>query len=97
MSAGSPLGDSELFTDNFLVPWISAVARRKGLRKLARLWARHARHQPARRRRDGREIKCLALPSVHESAATAGSHYAHLGASWQSFFLAVLAGARRSR
>jgi formate/nitrite transporter FocA (FNT family) len=30
---------------------------------------------------------------VHESAVKAGSHYAHLGVSWQSFFLAVLAGA----
>ena len=35
----------------------------------------------------------IALPDVHEAAVSAGSHYAHLGVSWRSFFLAVLAGA----
>jgi formate/nitrite transporter FocA (FNT family) len=35
----------------------------------------------------------VALPEVHEAAVSAGSHYAHLGVSWRSFFLAVLAGA----
>ena len=35
----------------------------------------------------------VALPEVHDAAVKAGSHYAHLGVSWRSFFLAVLAGA----
>ena len=35
----------------------------------------------------------VAIPDVHGAAVKAGSHYAKLGVSWQSFFLAVLAGA----
>ena len=34
----------------------------------------------------------IAIPDVHQAAVEAGSHYAHLGVSWRSFFLAVLAG-----
>ena len=35
----------------------------------------------------------VALPELHKTAITAGAHYAQLGVSWRSFFLAVLAGA----
>ena len=86
------LANSELFTENFLVPVISVVAKVGTVTQLVRLW--------------GVTLLCnlaagfamagmivVALPEVHEVAVKAGSHYAHLGVSWRSFFLAVLAGA----
>jgi formate/nitrite transporter FocA (FNT family) len=86
------LANSELFTENFLVPVISVVAKVGTISQLIRLW--------------GVTLLCnliagyavaamivIALPDVHEVAVKAGSHYAHLGVSWRSFFLAVLAGA----
>jgi len=86
------LANSELFTENFLVPVISVVAKVGTVAQLMRLWAvTLGTNLIAGYAMAGMIV--LALPSVHESAATAGSHYAHLGASWQSFFLAVLAGA----
>ena len=38
-------------------------------------------------------LTVVALPDVQPSAISAGAHYAHLGVSWRSFCLAVLAGA----
>jgi formate/nitrite transporter FocA (FNT family) len=86
------LARSELFTENFLVPVIAVVSKVGTALQLARLW--------------GVTLVCnlvagfamagmivVALPQVHDSAVKAGSHYAHLGVSWRSFFLAVLAGA----
>jgi formate/nitrite transporter FocA (FNT family) len=34
----------------------------------------------------------VAIPDIQPTAIEAGRHYAELGVSWQSFFLAVLAG-----
>lgn len=86
------LANSELFTENFLVPVISVVAKVGTLAQLLRLWmVTLAANLVA-----GFAMAAMivvALPDVHEAAAKAGSHYAHLGVSWRSFFLAVLAGA----
>jgi formate/nitrite transporter FocA (FNT family) len=86
------LANSELFTENFLVPVISVVAKVGTLTQLVRLWAvTLAANLVA-----GLVMAAMivvALPDVHDAAVKAGSHYAHLGVSWRSFFLAVLAGA----
>ncbi|GAA2028699.1 formate/nitrite transporter family protein [Terrabacter terrae] len=86
------LARSELFTENFLVPVISVVARKGTLVQLVRLWVVTLAANLA-----GGFVMAgmivVALPDVHEAAVKAGSHYAHLGVSWRSFFLAVLAGA----
>jgi formate/nitrite transporter FocA (FNT family) len=86
------LASSELFTENFLVPVTAVVAKCGTLAQLLRLWAVTlvtnllAGFAMA-------WMTVVALPEVRESARTAGSHYAHLGVSARSFFLAVLAGA----
>ncbi len=86
------LANSELFTENFLVPVISVVAKVGTLTQLLRLWGVTLVANLA-----GGFVMAamivIALPSVHETAVTAGTHYAELGVSWRSFFLAVLAGA----
>jgi formate/nitrite transporter FocA (FNT family) len=86
------LAKSELFTENFLVPVLSVVAKAGTLAQLVRLWVITL----AANLVGGFAMAWMitvALPDVHEAAVKAGSHYAHLGISWRSFFLAVLAGA----
>ncbi len=86
------LANSELFTENFLVPVIAVVAKEGTVSQLLRLWGVTLVANLV----GGFVMAGLivsALPSVHETAVKAGSHYAHLGVSWRSFALAVLAGA----
>ncbi|HEX8305838.1 MAG TPA: formate/nitrite transporter family protein [Jatrophihabitans sp.] len=82
---------SELFTENFLVPVTAVVAGRGSIRQLARLWGVTLTLNLA-----GGFVMAgmiaVALPDVRPTAVEAGAHYAHLGVSWRSFFLAVLAG-----
>ena len=86
------LANSELFTENFLVPVIAVVAKAGTLSQLLRLWVVSlVTNLVAGFAMAGMIV--AALPSVHEVAAEKGSYYAHLGVSWRSFFLAVLAGA----
>jgi formate/nitrite transporter FocA (FNT family) len=85
------LARSELFTENFLVPVTAVAAGCGSLLQLARLWVVTLVANLA----GGLLFAWLtisALPDVHESAVKAGSHYAHLGVSWRSFSLAILAG-----
>ncbi|MEO6999301.1 MAG: formate/nitrite transporter family protein [Terracoccus sp.] len=85
------LANSELFTENFLVPVISVIAKVGTLRQLVRLWVvTLVANLVAGYAMAGMIV--VALPDVHEVAVETGSHYAHLGVSWRSFFLAVLAG-----
>lgn len=83
---------SELFTENFLVPVTAVIAKEGTLRELLRLWVLTlglnllAGFGMA-------AMTVIALPEVQASAVKAGSHYAHLGVSWRSLFLGVLAGA----
>ncbi len=86
------MAHSELFTENFLVPVIGVVAKVASIGQLVRLWAVTLLGNLAA----GFLMMVMivvAEPQVQESALKAGSHFAHLGVSWQSFFLAVLAGA----
>ncbi len=86
------LANSELFTENFLVPVISVVAKVGTFAQLLRLWGvTLAANLVAGFVMAGMIV--TALPEVHDVAVKTGSHYAHLGVSWRSFFLAVLAGA----
>jgi formate/nitrite transporter FocA (FNT family) len=86
------LANSELFTENFLVPVISVVAKVGTITQLLRLWGvTLLANLVAGFAMAGMIV--VALPDVHDVAVKAGSHYAHLGVSWRSFFLAVLAGA----
>jgi formate/nitrite transporter FocA (FNT family) len=85
------LARSELFTENFLVPVTAVAARRGTVPQLIRLWVVTLLANLA----GGFVMAALmvtALPSVRASAITVGEHYAHLGVSWRSFALAVLAG-----
>lgn len=82
---------SELFTENFLVPVIAVVAKRESVSALLRLWIVTLAMNLV-----GGFLMALmiviALPDLRPTAMAAGTHYAHLGVSWRSFFLAVLAG-----
>jgi formate/nitrite transporter FocA (FNT family) len=85
------LARSELFTENFLVPVTAVVAREGSIVELLRLWV----FSLAANLVGGfimAAMVVIALPDVRDTAVTTGSHYAHLGVSWESFFLAVLAG-----
>jgi formate/nitrite transporter FocA (FNT family) len=83
---------SELFTENFLVPVTAVVAGEGGVAHLARLWlVTLVANLAAGFGMAGMLV--VALPDLRHAAVHAGSHYAHLGVSWRSFFLAVLAGA----
>lgn len=82
---------SELFTENFLVPVTALVAGHGTFLQLIRLWVVTLIMNLA-----GGLILAgmivVALPDLQPTAIEAGSHYAHLGVSWRSFFLAVLGG-----
>ncbi len=85
------LARSELFTENFLVPVTAVVARKGTVAQLLRLWIVSLLANLA-----GGFVMAamivIALPDVRELARTTGAHYVNLGVSWESFFLAVLAG-----
>lgn len=86
------LANSELFTENFLVPVISVVAKVGTIAQLMRLWVvTLVTNLVAGFAMAGMIV--VAFPEVHKVAVKAGAHFAHLGVSWRSFFLAVLAGA----
>jgi formate/nitrite transporter FocA (FNT family) len=86
------LANSELFTENFLVPVISVVAKVGTFAQLIRLWVvTLVANLVGGFAMAGMIV--VALPDVRAVAVESGSHYAHLGVSWRSFFLAVLAGA----
>jgi len=89
---GLLMARSELFTENFLVPVTAVAARRGSVGQLLRLWAVSLPLNLA-----GGFVMAgmivVALPEVRPTAIEVGTHHAHLGVSWQSFFLAVLAGA----
>jgi formate/nitrite transporter FocA (FNT family) len=86
------LARSELFTENFLVPVTAVAAGEGSLLALLRLWLATLITNLL----GGLTMAAMvmiALPDLHRTAITAGAHYALLGVSWRSFFLAVLAGA----
>jgi formate/nitrite transporter FocA (FNT family) len=83
---------SELFTENFLVPVTAVIARQGRIRELLRLWLVTLAANLAAGFAMAAMI-VVARPDLRAAAISAGQHYADLGISWRSFFLAVLAGA----
>jgi formate/nitrite transporter FocA (FNT family) len=86
------LARSELFTENFLVPVLSAVARPGQWTRLVRLWVVTLAANLIGAL-GVTAITVAALPKLDAVAITTGRHYAELGVSWRTFWLAVLAGA----
>lgn len=86
------LARSELFTENFLVPVIAVVSQEGTVVQLLRLWVISLAANLVAGYGMAAMI-IIALPRLGPTAIETGSHYAHLGVSWESFFLAVLAGA----
>jgi formate/nitrite transporter FocA (FNT family) len=86
------LARSELFTEDFLVPVMTVIARQARTRMLLRLWI-------------GTLVANLVggwlftylmmkgFPQFAETAIKAGSFYVDLGLGWKAFCLAVLGGA----
>lgn len=86
------LGQTELFTEDFLVP-VTAIATRHGtLASLLRLWVVTLVMNLA----GGWVIMWLvmrAFPDLHTVALESGTHFIDLGVTLRSFALALLAGA----
>ena len=85
------LARSELFTENFLVPVTAAVSERLW-GALLRLWLGTL----VMNLLAGLALMAITVaaePQLGSEAISTGAHYASLGVSWRSFWLAVLAGA----
>ena len=83
---------SELFTENFLVPVTAVVAKAGTPWQLLRLWVVTLVMNLV----GGFVMAGLivsGLPTLRETARESGTHFAQLGVSWETFALAVLAGA----
>lgn len=86
------LANSELFTENFLVPVIAVISRDGTLTQLLRLWGVSLVANLV----GGLAMAAMivvALPAVHATAIETGREFVELGTTWRAFFLAVLAGA----
>ena len=85
------LANSELFTENFLVPIAALVTRHGTIAGLARLWVVSLAMNLA----GGWLVAWLlvhAFPQLRSTAIEVGSRYAHLGINVRSLCMAVLAG-----
>lgn len=83
---------SELFTEDFLVPVSTVIARQAQFRSLVRLWIGTLFANLV----GGWVFTWLIIrgfPSLHTTAIEAGSHYVQLGYGVRSMSLAVLGGA----
>ncbi|MEA2827922.1 MAG: formate-nitrite transporter family protein [Actinomycetota bacterium] len=86
------LARSELFTENFLVPVTTVIARQARFRMLLRLWAGTLVSNLA----GGWIFTWLILrgyPEMADTANEAGNHYVELGIGMRSMALAVIGGA----
>src|SRR4051794_7535389 len=86
------LANSELFTENFLVPVASVVAGKARSISVLRLWAGTL----AMNLLGGWVLMGLVMsgfPKLHETAIEVGRHYPEAGIGWRSFSTAVLGGA----
>lgn len=86
------LGQSELFTEDFLVPVTAVVARHGTVANLLRLWLSTLVVNLA----GGWVITLVvivAFPKLRQVAVQVGTHFVELGVTPRSFCLALLAGA----
>jgi formate/nitrite transporter FocA (FNT family) len=85
------LARSELFTENFLVPVVSVVAKRGTVAGLARLWAMTLLTNLV----GGWVVTGLVMagfPALRSSAIEAARSYVDLGIGWRGFALALIGG-----
>jgi formate/nitrite transporter FocA (FNT family) len=85
------LAHSELFTENFLIPVTTVVARKANVLALGRLWVVTALGNLA----GGwvlMRIAMEAFPNLRETALEAGKFYISLGWTMRSFCLAIIGG-----
>jgi formate-nitrite transporter family protein len=85
------LARSELFTENFLVPVATVVAKEGSMRALIRLWSTTLVSNLVA----GWLLAALlmiAFPDLRATAAEAGKSYLELGLTWQAFALATVGG-----
>lgn len=86
------LANSELFTENFLVPIVAVTTRRARPSAVLRLWLGTATTNLM----GGWLIMAVVMagvPKLHETAVESATHYTDLGLGWESFASAVLGGA----
>ena len=86
------MANSELFTENFLVPIAALVARRQGYYSLGRLWGGTAITNLA----GGWVIAALIIsgfPELRPTAEELGAHFVEIGIGWRSLAVAMLGGA----
>ena len=86
------LAKSELFTEDFLVPVSTVIARQARFRALLRLWAATLVGNLVA----GWVLTYLIMtgyPQFADTALKAGGHYIELGLGWRAFSLAVIGGA----
>ncbi len=86
------LAQSELFTEDFLVPVAAVAARRGGPASLLRLWSVTLVANLA----GGWVVSWLAMvgyPELHATAVKTATHYVRLAGTGQGFALAMIAGA----
>jgi formate/nitrite transporter FocA (FNT family) len=86
------LARSELFTEDFLVPVGTVIARQATFRSLLRLWSVTAVFNLI----GGWIFTYLVIsgfPEVRQTAIEAGEKYVGLGLGWRAFALALLGGA----
>jgi formate/nitrite transporter FocA (FNT family) len=86
------LARSELFTEDFLVPVGTVIARQAPFRSLMRLWGATAGGNLV----GGWLFTLLVVTGfseVHDAAIEAGKTYVDLGYGWRAFSLALLGGA----
>lgn len=86
------LARSELFTEDFLVPVSTVIARQARLRMLLRLWVGTLAANLA----GGWIFTWLIIrgfPSLRPQAITSGAYYVHLGLGLRAMTLAVIGGA----
>ena len=86
------LARSELFTEDFLIPVSTVIARQARFRMMLRLWAGTLAANLAA----GWVVTWLVVrgfPDLSRTAVDSGSYYVHLGLGLRAFVLAVLGGA----
>ncbi|MGH2737148.1 MAG: formate/nitrite transporter family protein [Actinomycetota bacterium] len=86
------LAQSELFTENFLVPVAAVAARKARVSQVFRLWAGTMLTNLI----GGWLIMAIALaslPKIKATAVEAGRHFIDMGITWEAFASAVMGGA----
>jgi len=85
------LARSELFTENFLVPVVTVIAKKASLRSLGRLWG----VTMVTNLIGGWVLTGLVMagfPALRSTAVEAATSYVELGITWRAFAIALVGG-----